>query len=300
MGSFSATCTVSDIDVSSGDPIVMIMLAKNRYYKETNDLGVLYPSGEWGPVGLPIYGKYDDYGGIDSIEENAATAFTLSLIQTLLVDPDGDDELAEPQMLTLGELLDREINGRFIRVRGDKLNLKRMIVHRHVYEFLVHHQKYEGHDRDNDYKSFVASGPALTRESYRKLLADKRAKMAEYTANGMSAMQAAGLTSLCDYEIHRNIWGGEGQQFIGGEELLAHDEELFLEEWPKVQSVHRSLMYLRKPYRPMNTIGEQYTPATRYADFHAAVQEVVKTKLADEEKWASEDADESDDTESNN
>lgn len=300
MGSFSATCTVSDIAIGSGDPIVMIMLAKNRYYDELDDLGVLYPSGEWGPVGLPIYGKYDDYGGIDSIEENACTAFTVSLIQSLLTSPDGaDEEDDEVEPLTLDSLCDREINKRFIRYMGKKLNLKRMMVHRDIYEFLVHKQEYDGYDRDNDYKSFVASGPDLTRQGYRKLIAKRDAEIARAVGGGMTPVQAAAYASLTtDYDIGRDIRGGEGQQFIGGEELRTHDEDLFLEEWPKVQAVHRSLMYLRKPYRPMNTIGEQYTPATRYTDFLAAVNAVVKGKRDEEAEWDAEDEDEP--AESNN
>jgi len=59
MGSWSVYCGISHIAITSGKPCVMIPLRKalhNRHYLP------------YEPATLPIFGVYDDYGGIEGIE----------------------------------------------------------------------------------------------------------------------------------------------------------------------------------------------------------------------------------------
>lgn len=63
MGSWSVYCGISNITITSGDSCVLIPLKKSKgeYYSP------------YLPETLPIFGKYDDYGGIEDIEKNAGT-----------------------------------------------------------------------------------------------------------------------------------------------------------------------------------------------------------------------------------
>jgi hypothetical protein len=64
MGSWSVYCGISQIAITSGQECVLLPLKKDRLN------GSYLP---YLPATLPIFGKYDDYGGIEDIEKNANT-----------------------------------------------------------------------------------------------------------------------------------------------------------------------------------------------------------------------------------
>jgi len=63
MGSWSVYCGVSQIAITSGQKCVLIVLKENRYGEYD----------EYIPATLPIYGEYDDYGGLENIEVDENT-----------------------------------------------------------------------------------------------------------------------------------------------------------------------------------------------------------------------------------
>ena len=69
MGCWNATCNISNLPILAGEKIVLIPLIKTK--KETT-FNNCYPSDNFTPLGFPIYGEYDEYGGI----ENATTCKT--------------------------------------------------------------------------------------------------------------------------------------------------------------------------------------------------------------------------------
>lgn len=76
MGSFDAACSVSGLTIHCGDPVAYIPMQPSKYqeYKiSDSNSNLIYPWCYYVPVGLPIFGKYYDYGYIDEIEENEAT-----------------------------------------------------------------------------------------------------------------------------------------------------------------------------------------------------------------------------------
>ena len=86
MGSFDVACSVSRLTIHCGDPVAYIPMQPSKYqeYKITDsNSNLIYPWCYYVPVGLPIFGKYYDYGYIDEIEENEATK---SLCETLGCD----------------------------------------------------------------------------------------------------------------------------------------------------------------------------------------------------------------------
>lgn len=64
MGSWSVYCGLSNMTIRSGQECVLLVIKKNNEYK------IYQP---YLPYSLPIYGEYDDYGGIQNIEENFNT-----------------------------------------------------------------------------------------------------------------------------------------------------------------------------------------------------------------------------------
>lgn len=63
MGSWSVYCNISQIAITAGRPCVFLALKK-----EYNNTYLPYL-----PATLPIFGQYDDYGGIENIEEDENT-----------------------------------------------------------------------------------------------------------------------------------------------------------------------------------------------------------------------------------
>ena len=64
MGSWSVYCGISNIAITAGHECVLIPIRKRKY---TNG------GTPWLPHTLPIFGTYDDYGGLEDIEKNANT-----------------------------------------------------------------------------------------------------------------------------------------------------------------------------------------------------------------------------------
>jgi hypothetical protein len=66
MGSFDATCVVSDIGISCGDRIACLLLQGSNYDDDPGS------TANWNPVSPFLMGKYDDYGRIALDEEPKA------------------------------------------------------------------------------------------------------------------------------------------------------------------------------------------------------------------------------------
>lgn len=60
MGSWNATCAISNLHITAGQDVVVLLLGKNHSEKSACYSNMLY---EVCP--MPFYGKYDDYGGVE-------------------------------------------------------------------------------------------------------------------------------------------------------------------------------------------------------------------------------------------
>jgi len=69
MGSFNVACTVSSISINSGDPVAFIPLEIARFPYKIGDGNhmLIYSHCFYIPVTMPIFGKYNDYGGVEHI-----------------------------------------------------------------------------------------------------------------------------------------------------------------------------------------------------------------------------------------
>ncbi len=63
MGSWSVYCTISNIAITSGNKCVLVPLKEAKGHE-----GI-----KWQPATFPIFGEYNDYGGIENIEQNDNT-----------------------------------------------------------------------------------------------------------------------------------------------------------------------------------------------------------------------------------
>ena len=68
MGCWNGTCHLSGLPIMSGEEVYLYILEKNKYY-DFREIGgcFCYPTEAFYPVGIPVLGKYDDYGGVEEI-----------------------------------------------------------------------------------------------------------------------------------------------------------------------------------------------------------------------------------------
>lgn len=84
MGSWNETCGITQLPIRSGDTVILTFIV-NVGSRNLNHAGFCYINDAWSPKYLPISGTYDDYGGVEHVEENWNTQFILDSIHHELV-----------------------------------------------------------------------------------------------------------------------------------------------------------------------------------------------------------------------
>ena len=84
MGSWNGTCGVTQLSISSGDPIALFLLVQVDN-EESHSQGFCHPTDIWSPIGPPVFGIYNDYGGIDQIEDTPNADQILATLRTFAV-----------------------------------------------------------------------------------------------------------------------------------------------------------------------------------------------------------------------
>lgn len=136
MGSWSVYCGISNITIASGDKCVLLPIKEN-----TSHEGYL----PYLPATLPIFGTYDDYGGLENIEEDDNT----KLIETHF----GVNIHGFCQYFTRGQIqpTDEEIPQEMHNIK-ELSGWKFMYINREVYDFMSTyvHDEYGEHNLGNE------------------------------------------------------------------------------------------------------------------------------------------------------
>lgn len=69
MGSFCATCVISNLPIQYGDKVRYFLLTRSRFHTEGND-HICYVQGRWQLRSAAIRAKYNDAGSIEHIEDS--------------------------------------------------------------------------------------------------------------------------------------------------------------------------------------------------------------------------------------
>lgn len=84
MGCWNETCGISQMPICAGDKVRMFLIVSNGY--EQYDDCHSYTTDLWRPFGLPLKGTYDEYGGIENLEEDVLSDFLLEAIREMIVE----------------------------------------------------------------------------------------------------------------------------------------------------------------------------------------------------------------------
>lgn len=70
MGCWCETCGITHMPINAGDKCRVFFITQQDYGTEKQGGGFSYSNEVWYPRGLPLRGTYNDYGGMDDIEED--------------------------------------------------------------------------------------------------------------------------------------------------------------------------------------------------------------------------------------
>ena len=131
MGCWNTTCYISKLPIHYDEPVVMV-LVRETHYNMHRSPHTCYATDKYVPFGYPIYGKYDDYGGIEDIENEEEV---LEYLNTTTIR-DSDNEIVEITEENLREVLNEIAHGES-NYTVEKLNLEAFFVKRDLYNLLI-------------------------------------------------------------------------------------------------------------------------------------------------------------------
>ena len=138
MGCWNGTCGLSNLPILSGEKVVLFVL-KHQKHAETNSGGFCYPWDQWFPISMPIYGEYNDYGGVENFTGPHEMAFTHLMSDNINFKID-EEELNHNRLNGKPANLDELIND-YIE-RGVYKDIGFMMVRQDVFDTLLENIKH--------------------------------------------------------------------------------------------------------------------------------------------------------------
>jgi hypothetical protein len=89
MGCWNGTCAISNLHITAGQDVMVLLLLKND--KESGD-GFCYSNALYDVCPVPFYGKYDDYGGVEDPEGFGLNLVVKAMRQQLYEFGEGPNE----------------------------------------------------------------------------------------------------------------------------------------------------------------------------------------------------------------
>lgn len=160
MGCWNETCMVSNMPILSGDEVVMIIMQSNQI-----DSNGVYPISYWNICSV-LFGKYNDYGGIEDVKKDNSYAFSKNwLSENLIPREQGENEYHDhavtPEDITISKLNDWFHGDRCLAkdILGNVCSVREAFVKKDVWGYLVNKdiQVYQGVANKSHIKSDIMS-----------------------------------------------------------------------------------------------------------------------------------------------
>lgn len=131
MGCWNATCYISKLPIHAGEKVAVI-LTRKALAESDDSPHKCYPAESYIPFGYPIFGKYNDYGGIEDIENAEDVLEYLTSVKIY----DNDNNIVE----ITSENLESQVNEILYSnctVEEEKCHLDGFFVLKDLYELLI-------------------------------------------------------------------------------------------------------------------------------------------------------------------
>lgn len=282
MGSFNATCGASGLPIVYGDEVQWFFIFR---VPESFQHGLIDRNSRWHPLTLPIRGKYDSYGKIENIQEDALTRLQVewlaSKAQPLPENP-----------RTEGDEYPHSLKGLVCAAERDEFSIQTHFGTAQVAPFMVH---------EGIYRVVIRAG--LTPRSFGN--SRLQGNVARYQIEDalwrdmkffLSHIRGVGKSTMSEDE-----WEGKKDEV----DLLCFTEEKHLarnlglrrkelpeETWSAIERAFvqlrafiRGMGRLRRTWHPQLNVGDQDAEYFVHQDFHRLVVDFAKSRRRLEEEW---------------
>lgn len=261
MGSWSETCGITQLPINAGDKVRLFILFEN-YLSENKGGGTCYPNDIWAPLGLPIQGIYDDYGGIEDLIENEDTEILFSRMKKGWIPFVEEYEPVSPiESMSLQEAVHWIERGEAkISLYGKERSLGIMFVLEEVYQTMIKFNPIECHHINNTYEYKPNSD--IIKYNF-KLSYDKQDHcfFSDFNETGIKEH----INSLQLLSKNNVPFDNEHVQSLFNSLL---DMKIF----------HYSMMLARKSYAPQSGKGSQNDEISIYKDLISTMSKIIKNK----------------------
>lgn len=112
MGCWSGTDSITGLPINHGDKCRVFLITKQNYADVADDGGGYCSSHDvWYPRGFGVLGEYDDYGGLEKIEENLHTDILLNGLKKDVVPykakNEWDKDFSPKNIRNIGQIINR-------------------------------------------------------------------------------------------------------------------------------------------------------------------------------------------------
>lgn len=266
MGCWCETCGITQLPINAGDKVrLFVLVSQDSYAFHKGGLGgggTCYSNDRWAPLGPPIQGEYDDYGGIENIVHDDDAKLTFNRIMEGWVEPEVEhewDKVPEAKDLTLEDvihLIERD-RAKFHPKTRSEQHLGLMMVHEEVYQAMINHNPVDAHHYCKGHYRYMPIRDMLTRE------------LKEWY-NGQLDLQKLKANSAKEEELFRLISDlSDGRFFSGYKEdgmrvfknsFMALAKEQLSFDHERVQKVAASALDLSVFNRGMYLARKQWMP----------------------------------------
>lgn len=256
MGCWNGTCGFTNLPILSGEDVVLLLLARDKFFKADNpNDNRCYANSWWEVLGFPVYAKYNDYGWIEDVQENALSLWNLQMLDKLLIEREvGENpyhylavKRGEMSYEYLGDLLhdDRLWIKNAVRMVGndDYRPVHFMMVRRDIYDAMIDTMTYEDWI---DGKPHQRNAKDIEAKIRRDIEACDESKKESPDIGFMADYRLAGK-----YRDHLDLFDflEEGRDY--------EDSELFIREFSRFYTFDICMQSMRKHYHPQSGSGSQ-------------------------------------------
>jgi len=152
MGCWCETCGITQLPINAGDKVrVFVLTSEDSYAFSKGGAGgggTCYSTDRWAPIGPPIQGEYDDYGGVENIVYDDGAKMVEATIAKGWVPLTAEHEWDEiPKKLKLADYLQfiERDRGKFKPELRQEQHLGLMFVLEDVYQAMIKFDSIEAH-----------------------------------------------------------------------------------------------------------------------------------------------------------
>lgn len=319
MGCWNGTCGISQIAIRAGEPTIGFLMVRNPGDKWSAN-GHCYTTEYWCPLSLHIKGTYNDYGGLEDVDENdwSVEVAHKYIIENMIERDEGENkyhdiavkkddlgwenlsEAMHEDRIEL-EFADGFMKEYYPNTTGLQVGL--MMVHKKVFDAII--------EQGIDYW-----GGAITMDSLMKDGKDIVAYFRENdrTINGAvtdsekalaEILMDHGMDMVCrdDHDNHlRQITiSSEGANFNAGKVYLRYlsekvyegytDEQLdvIIKKLSEFYIFQSAMSMMRKTWMPQAGSGGQSDEPELYTAVNKTVDGIIAERAAERAEWENED-----------